>query len=112
MAGTLEISDDLCWMPAGWVYDSVLERIAFFLTEKDASLATLLLQSTRDANGGYADLRSCDATQLSKLAQAADAAFAQVGREGPMSFHDPTAYAGFVDQFRKLLEMLHARQQK
>jgi len=45
MAGTLEISDDLCWMPAGWVYDNVLERIAFTLKDKDAALASAVSSS-------------------------------------------------------------------
>jgi hypothetical protein len=28
MAGTLEVTEELCWMPAGWVFDTVLERMA------------------------------------------------------------------------------------
>lgn len=112
MAGTLEISGDLCWMPAGWVYDNVLERMASFLKDKDASLSDMLLQSRTDENGGYIDLRICDANRLTALVQAADGAYAQVESEGASSFYDPTSYPGFLDQFRKLLEMLHDGQQK
>lgn len=112
MAGTLEISDELCWMPAGWVYDNVLERMASFLKDKDASLAAILLQSRTEENGGYCDLRMSDASRFLKLVQAADDAYAQIESEGASSFHDPASYPGFVDQFRKLREMLHARQQK
>src|SRR2546423_5269671 len=98
MAGTLEISDDLCWMPAGWVYDNVLERIAFTLKDKDAALASLLLQSRIDENGGYCDLRECCANRFLLLVQAADDAYAQVEREGPTPFHDPSFYPGFLEQ--------------
>lgn len=112
MAGTLEISDELCWMPAGWVYDNVLERMASSLKDNDVSLAGILLQSRTDENGGHCDLRMCDASQFLKLVQAADDAYAQVESEGAGSFHDPASYPGFVDQFRRLREMLYARQQK
>ena len=41
MAGTLEVTEDLCWMSAGWVFDHVLERIAEMLYPQDAALAEL-----------------------------------------------------------------------
>ena len=112
MAGTLEISDDLCWMPAGWVYDNVLERLASNVKDKDASLASLLLQSRTGENGGYCDLRGCAANELLMLEQAAADAYAQVKREGPSPFHDPSSYPGFLEQFRTLREMLRGRRQK
>lgn len=112
MAGTLEISDESCWMPAGWVYDTVLERLASVLKAKDSALADVLLESRTGENGGYCDLRMCDATRLSKLVQAAEDAYAEIESEGPNSFHDPTFYRGFVDQFRKLRTMLHSEEQK
>jgi len=112
MAGTLEISDDLCWMPAGWLYDNVLERLASKVKDKDASLASLLLQSRTNENGGYCDLRGCGPDRLLMLIQAADDAYAQVEHNGPSSFHDPSSYPGFLEQFRSLREMLRGGQQK
>jgi len=57
MAGTLEVREDLCWMPAGWGFDHVLERIAEVLYPQDAALAERLLASrpadgTRGLQGG------------------------------------------------------------
>ena len=110
MAGTLEISEELCWMPAGWVYDNVLERMALALKEEDAMLAGLLLQSRRDENGGYCDLRMIGEGQLLKLSKAADDVYLQVEAEGATAFHDPSSYPGFVDQLLKLRQMFRGRE--
>lgn len=109
MAGTLEISEDLCWMPAGWVYDNMLERMALVLNGEDAMLANMLLQSRTDDNGGYCDLRMMDGGQLLRLAKAADDVCLQIEAEGASSFHDPSSYPGFVDQLRQLRQMLCKR---
>ena len=58
MAGTLEVTDELCWMPAGWVFDAVLEHIAAELHTQDPELAAQLLDARTAANGGYLDLRN------------------------------------------------------
>ena len=39
MAGTLEVTEELCWMPAGWVFDTVLERMAAELHSQKPALA-------------------------------------------------------------------------
>jgi hypothetical protein len=112
MSGTLEISDELCWTPAGWIYDNVLERIATSIKDKNESLSVLLLESRTDANGGYLDLRTCDGNQFSAVVRGANDAFAQVEREGANSFFDASFFPGFLDQFRRLREMLGTVQHK
>lgn len=112
MAGTLEVSDQLCWMPAGWVYDNTLERIASFLEQDDPELAELLLHSRTDDNGGYCDIRMCDWHRLSRLIQAADNAYRRAEGEGANSFYDPSLYQGFMGQFRGLQEILRTRQKE
>jgi hypothetical protein len=39
MAGTLEITDEYCWMPAGWLFDNVLDRIAAEIESQSSSRA-------------------------------------------------------------------------
>jgi hypothetical protein len=112
MAGTLEISDQLCWMPAGWVYDNTLERLASFLEHGDPALADLFLRSRTHENGGHCDIRMCDWHRLSKLIQAANDAYTTTQYDGTNSFSDPSAYQGFMDQFQELREMLLTRQRK
>jgi hypothetical protein len=112
VAGTLEITDELCWMPAGWVYDNVLERLAMVLKASSPSLSTTLLQSRTHENGGYLDLRGCGTHHLSSLVQAADQAYAQVENEGANSFDDPAFYPGFMEQFQQLREMLRGAQRQ
>ena len=51
MAGTLEVTEDLCWMPAGWVFDNVLDRIAEVLYPQDTALTELLLAGV--THGGW-----------------------------------------------------------
>ena len=45
MAGTLQIRDEATWMPAGWIFDGVLQIVADKLKTEEASLARTLLVS-------------------------------------------------------------------
>ena len=60
MAGTLEVTEELCWMPAGWVFDTVLERMAAVLHTQEPALAARLRTARTEANGGYLDLRDME----------------------------------------------------
>ncbi len=54
MAGTLEVTEELCWMPAGWVFDTVLERMAAMLhTQEPALAARLRAARTKDEPSRY-----------------------------------------------------------
>lgn len=109
MAGTLEISDELCWMPAGWVFDTVLERLACELCTEAPELADQLLAARTEANAGYLDLRDCDPRALGLLLKAADLAYSrlkQEGEEGPIT---PAFYEGLLHQFGEFHHMLHRR---
>lgn len=109
MAGTLEVSDELCWMPAGWVYDGILERIASAIKADRPSIADTLLRARTGENGGYLDLRPLRARDLCEIEHAADAAYTLAEGEGPSSFRMPGHYDGFMQQFRALREMLRLR---
>jgi hypothetical protein len=111
MAGTLEVTEDLCWMPAGWVFDNVLERIAEVLYPQDSTLAELLLASRTDANGGYLDLRDVNLETLSLLLETADIAYDCLARAGVQECASQEFYAGLLTQFQTLCDMLRTAQQ-
>jgi hypothetical protein len=112
MAGTFDITETLCWMPAGWVYDNVLEGMASVLSADDAGLADRLLNLRTEINGGFLDLRADDAAILATLIQAADEAYQNFERRGAASFYNPSFYPGFREQFRQLREMLRKAQRE
>jgi hypothetical protein len=49
MAGTLEVTEELCWMPAGWVFNTVLERMAAVLHPQEPTQAAQLLAARTEA---------------------------------------------------------------
>jgi hypothetical protein len=110
MAGTLEITETLCWMPAGWVYDNVLRDLATSLQAANSPLSCLLLSSITEENGGYCDLRDCEGVQLRQLICAARTTYSSTAQKGPDAFGDPRFYAGYMEQFQQLIEMLEAKQ--
>lgn len=110
MAGTLEVTEDLCWMPAGWVFDTILERVAGVLYTKDPGFAEMLLAARTDTSGGYLDLRDMPLETLGILLDAAHIAYRHMEREGAAGFAAPELYAGCLTQFQQLLDMLRVGQ--
>jgi hypothetical protein len=111
MAGTLEVTEDLCWMPASWVFDNVLERIAEVLYPQDTALAELLLASRTDANGGYLDLRDVNLETLGLLVETANIAYGCLARVGVQGYASQEFYVGLLTQFHALCDMLRTAQQ-
>jgi hypothetical protein len=107
MAGTLRINDTAVWMPAGWIYDGVLEAIATELASDDRSLSAELRKALTGARGYY-DLRTLDRTRFLMLVNAAERVFARTVLQGPQSFADPAFYPGFVRHFENLRGFLKA----
>jgi hypothetical protein len=110
MAGTLEVTEELCWMPAGWVFDTVLERMAAVLHPQEPALAARLLAARTEANGGYLDLRDIDLETLVLLLHAADSAYGRIKREGAQGGVAPAFAEGLLTQLQQLRDMLHAGQ--
>ena len=108
MAGTVEITNDLCWMTQNWIHDNTLEVMAAILKPNEAALATRLLEARTFENGGYLDLRPYDKETLATLSRAADAAQKTFEREGARTFYAPEAYPGFMKRVEELKEMLRA----
>jgi hypothetical protein len=98
-------------MPAGWVFDNVLERIADVLYPQDSALAELLLASRTEANGGYLDLRDVNLETLGLLLETAHVAYGCLARAGVQGDMSPEFYAGLLTQFQDLCDMLRTAQQ-
>ena len=109
MAGTLQLSKELCWMPAGWVYDNTLERIAERLETSAPELQQRLLASLTEVNGGYLDLQRCDSTALRTLSASLAVVTAKVISSGPNAMHNPSFYDGYVQQLQELYSLLIKR---
>jgi hypothetical protein len=106
MAGTLEITDEYCWMPAGWLFDNVLDRIAAEVESQSSATAEKLHNARTDVSGGYLDLRSAPTPELELITKSAETALMAVEKAGADSFYDPSSYPGFIQQFQSLNQML------
>ena len=105
MAGTLRINDNAVWMPAGWIYDGVLELIATELANQDRILAEALREARTEAKG-YHDLRTLDNARFLLVLNATERVFARTASQGAQSFNDPSFYPGFIKHFDKLRTLL------
>jgi hypothetical protein len=97
-------------MPAGWVFDTVLERMAVVLHPQEPVLAEWLLAARTEANGGYLNLRDMDQKTWALLLNAADRAYGQIKGEGVQKFAAPVFYEGLLTQFQQLRDMLYTGQ--
>ena len=107
MAGTLEINEHVAWMPAGWVFDGVLELIASEIGTDNAELAAILNQA-RAVGIQYGDLRGIGSDQFGALLRSAERAYAKALARGPSGFNNPIFYGGFMTHFESLMEVLRS----
>ena len=105
MSGVVKVNETVVWIPAGWVYDGVLELIAQELADKDQELAAALLGS-RTSTRGYFDLRGINTEKFQSLLHASERAYDRAVEKGPGGFHDPRSYDGFIKHFGELRSML------
>jgi hypothetical protein len=110
MAGTLEVTEELCWMPTGWVFDTVLERMAAEIHSQKPALAARLLDARTEANGGYLDLRDTDPDTLELLVHAAECAYGRIKGERAQGDAALAFIEALLTQLQQLHDMLHAGQ--
>lgn len=106
MAGTLEITDRLCWMPAGWVYDNALRGMAEHVSDE---LRERLLRSLTDVNGGYLDLQAASPAEIHAVRLALQVYIDKVEEAGPAATHNPEFFDGYLRQLQQLEAMLGFR---
>jgi len=109
MAGTLVLSKELCWMPAGWVYDNALEGIAENIGESEPELKQRLLASLTYVNGGYLNLQQCDAIALRTIEAGLASVIAKTISAGSTAMYDPSFYDGYVQRLREFHSLLTKR---
>lgn len=107
MSGTLVVDDNVAWMPAGWVYNGVLERIAQALDERYAGLRQFLREAQTEYRG-YCDIQSLNVDDFNVVLEAAARAYLKTANEGAAAFRDPKWYGPFVKHFGGLVEILRA----
>jgi hypothetical protein len=95
-------------MPAGWVFDTVLECMATVLHPQEPALADRLLAARTEANGGYLDLRDSDLETLVLLLHTAESAYSRLKREGAQGGANPAFAEGLLTQLQQLRDLLHA----
>jgi hypothetical protein len=111
MAGSLMISEDAAWLPAGWVFDHVLDAVALKLQGSAPELALVLAgyrASAVDDGSGELDLRGWGCGELGALVRAVDAVHAGFRAAGPNGAYDRRFYAGLMSQVSELRAMLHS----
>lgn len=106
MSGTIDIRDDKAWMPAGWVFDNVLELAASELQSEDPSLSMNLLEARTDIGSGYLDLRTLNGERFRLLIRAVERVYDYLIKEGRGAFHEPSFYAGFIKHLGELKALL------
>ena len=106
MSGTMALTEDLCWMPPGWFYDPILERMATRLAKSHPELHDTLLISRTFINGGFLDLRKADINILQTLLAAARETEAEFVAGGAKSVAFPEAFDGFMKRLAELVAML------
>jgi hypothetical protein len=106
MAGTFVISDDACWIPAGWVHNKVMELVANELAAEHPLVEKQMLDARTSVSVGYVDLRTSGDAEFRAVVNAADAALAKIEKAGPTVLHDPSFFPGFVERVHELQRML------
>lgn len=107
MSGILVVDDKVAWMPAGWVYNGVLERIRESLDERHTGLRQFLLEAQTEYRG-YCDIQSLNVEDFNLFLEAAGNAYLKTANDGPGAFRDPKWYGPFIKHFGGLVEMLRA----
>jgi hypothetical protein len=98
-------------MPAGWVFDTVLERLAAVVDPHDPALAARLRAARTEADGGYLDLRDLECERWALLAQAAEHVSTHlIQDEGPGGMA-PAFATGLRTQMHQLCVMVQAGRQ-
>jgi hypothetical protein len=106
MAGTLIVNERSIWMPPGWVFDNVLSDLAAELQQRVPALTARLLDGRTDRSVGYFDCVSLDSPTLRELLHAAEHVLDRTLAAGSGSFHEPSAFPGFVRHVRDLIALL------
>lgn len=105
MSATLQINTDTYWMPAGWIYDNVLESMASKLSDTP-ELASLMLESLSDKST-FLDLHQMTPKLFQRLLRAAEDVLAET-RSGSCTFTRPEYFPAYESKLKQLVDLLRS----
>jgi hypothetical protein len=108
MSGTIKISDDSYWVPAGWVFDNALEIIAASFDDPSTPLANLIRDARTSVSTGYLDLSDLTNAQMQEVARAVFIAVDKERRAGGEAFDQPQFFSGYMQRLEELCAMFAA----
>jgi len=100
------VTDSVSWLPAGWVYDSVLEDAATQVAPHGADLADRLRSATTSSSVAYLDIRPWADADVAAFADAVQDGLDRVVHRGRAAFADPGFFDGYVAKVAQLASML------
>lgn len=104
MGATLNVRDQVVWMPRIIEFEQALEYIAEELQASDPTMADMLRAPIdRDA---FLDLSSLDADQFRKVLSATQQAYKRAVEIEPARRADPQSYFGFMYRFSQLKALM------
>lgn len=107
MAGMFVVSEEICWISAGWIFMNVVESLAAAVDESDPanpSLASRLHHELQRVGSGYLDLRMVSSGDLAQLLNATDAMIGDLKRKGDQAFGWPEAFPLYI---RECISLRH-----
>ncbi len=108
MSGVICVNDGNTWIPPGWIYDGVLERIAAEIRDTHPALSEQLTMATTSESVGYLDLTAVEADALAVIEAAASQVRVRLLADGARSFRDPSFFPAFIRRLDELLTMLRS----
>src|SRR5689334_12722377 len=115
MSGGISFSKDVYWGKAGWCYRAARDAICAELRvmpDGHALAAELSAESHPAQYCEYLEIDDWPAAKKKLLFEAIFLCAARVAKEGPVGWHDPTFFPGFLRAMEELVEMTHAMQAK
>jgi len=106
MAGTLIINARADWLPAGWLFDSVLDGIASRVATARPDLARSLRDARTEGGSGYLDMTDWSATLVAGVLEAAVTHRRRTQSAGARAFHDPSFFPAYLSHLDDLIEKL------
>ena len=107
MAGTLQVNEHSAWIPAGWIFNNILERVALRLEPEDEELANEVFDAL-GPSPGHLDLCLTSVTRMQRFTQAAEEVHRRAQEAGASAFPDESFFMPFIQELQQLLQILHA----
>ena len=108
MAGTLIINANADWLPAGWIFDSVVDSIVVKVSETWPDLARSFREARTEGGSGYLDMAEWPSQQVVAVLEAVQRHRRETTSAGARAFHDPVFFPAYVAHLDDLItKMLH-----